>query len=90
MNFIVWIIIGGLAGWIAGMIMKNQSGLFMNIIIGVVGAFIGGWLFNILQIAPQGRIRRLIGYGYRRRGGTAVRLETGERALRHFCWSGIK
>ncbi|MEX0344089.1 MAG: GlsB/YeaQ/YmgE family stress response membrane protein [Rhizobiaceae bacterium] len=53
MNFIVWIIIGGLAGWIAGMIMKNQSGLFMNIIIGIVGAFVGGWLFDILQIAPQ-------------------------------------
>lgn len=53
MNLIVWIIIGGLAGWIAGTIMKNRSSLFMNVIIGVVGAFIGGWLFDILQIAPQ-------------------------------------
>ena len=53
MNLIVWIIIGGLAGRIAGTIMKNRSGLFMNVIIGVVGAFIGGWLFDILQIAPQ-------------------------------------
>lgn len=53
MGFIIWIIIGGLAGWIAGMIMKSSSGLFMNIIVGIVGAFIGGWLFDVLNIAPQ-------------------------------------
>ncbi len=53
MNFIIWIIIGGLAGWLAGIIMKDKSGLIMNIIIGIVGAFIGGWLFGVLGIAPQ-------------------------------------
>lgn len=53
MDIIIWIIIGGLAGWIAGMIMKSSSGLIMNIIVGIVGAFIGGWLFGVLGIAPQ-------------------------------------
>lgn len=52
MNFIFWIIIGGLAGWIASMIMKNESGLLMNIIVGIIGAFIGGWLFGQLGIDP--------------------------------------
>lgn len=53
MSFIFWIIIGGLAGWLAGVIMKDQSGLIMNIIIGIVGAFIGGWLFGVLGISPD-------------------------------------
>ncbi len=53
MNFIFWIIIGGLAGWLAGIIMKDSSGLIMNVIIGIVGAFIGGWLFGVLGISPQ-------------------------------------
>ncbi|WP_223477806.1 GlsB/YeaQ/YmgE family stress response membrane protein [Oricola indica] len=54
MGFIIWIIIGGLAGWLAGIVMKNQSGLLMNIVIGIIGAFVGGWLFNVLGIMPSG------------------------------------
>ena len=54
MGFIIWIIIGGLAGWLAGIIMKSQSSLLMNIVIGIVGAFIGGWLFGVLGIMPNG------------------------------------
>lgn len=54
MGFIVWIIIGGLAGWIAGMIMKDSKGLLMNIVVGIVGAFVGGWLFGVLGISPDG------------------------------------
>ena len=42
MSIIVWIIIGGLAGWVAGMIMKEQGSLVKNIIVGIVGALIGG------------------------------------------------
>ncbi|MEZ5811252.1 MAG: GlsB/YeaQ/YmgE family stress response membrane protein [Rhizobiaceae bacterium] len=53
MGFIAWIIIGGLAGWLAGIIMKDPSGLIMNIVIGIVGAFIGGWLFGVLGISPD-------------------------------------
>ena len=54
MGFILWIIIGGLAGWIAGMIMKDSKGLLMNIVVGVVGAFVGGGLFGVLGISPDG------------------------------------
>lgn len=49
-NIIVWIIIGGLAGWIASMIMGRdaQMGALANIVIGIIGAFIGGFLMNLL------------------------------------------
>jgi uncharacterized membrane protein YeaQ/YmgE (transglycosylase-associated protein family) len=46
MNFIIWLIIGGLIGWLASMVMKTnaQQGIFLNIIVGIIGAMIGGWL----------------------------------------------
>lgn len=45
-NFIIWLIVGGIIGWIASMIMRTnaQQGMFLNIIVGIVGSFIGGWL----------------------------------------------
>lgn len=50
MGFIGWIILGGLAGWIASIIMgKNaQMGLIANIVVGVIGALLGGFLFNLI------------------------------------------
>lgn len=48
MSIIVWIIIGGLAGWVAGLIMKTEGGLLRNVIVGIVGAFIGGLIMNII------------------------------------------
>ena len=46
------LIFGAVAGWIAGLIMKGRGfGLIGNIIIGIVGAFIGGWLFDVLKIS---------------------------------------
>ncbi|HUQ51682.1 MAG TPA: GlsB/YeaQ/YmgE family stress response membrane protein [Gammaproteobacteria bacterium] len=49
MTFIAWIVVGGLLGWVASMIMgtNDQQGKFLNIIVGIVGAFLGG-----LLIAP--------------------------------------
>ena len=49
-NFIIWIVIGGLIGWVASMIMKTdaQQGVFLNIVVGIVGAFLGGWLLSPL------------------------------------------
>jgi len=46
MSFISWIIVGGILGWIASMIMKTneQQGIILNIIVGIVGAFLGGLL----------------------------------------------
>ena len=48
MNFILWIIIGGLIGWVASMIMRTnaQQGLLLNIIVGVVGALVAGWIIS--------------------------------------------
>lgn len=45
MNFIIWLVVGGLIGWIASIIMKTnaQQGMFLNIVVGIVGAFLGGW-----------------------------------------------
>ena len=46
MNFIIWLIVGGIIGWIASLIMKTdaQQGLFLNIVVGIVGSLLGGWL----------------------------------------------
>ena len=46
MSFIIWIIIGGVLGWLASLVMKTdaQQGLLLNIIVGIVGALLGGWL----------------------------------------------
>jgi uncharacterized membrane protein YeaQ/YmgE (transglycosylase-associated protein family) len=46
MNFIIWLVVGGLLGWIASLIMRTdaQQGIGLNIVVGIVGAFIGGWL----------------------------------------------
>lgn len=44
MNFLTWIIVGGIIGWLASIVMKTnaQQGLFLNIVVGIVGAFLGG------------------------------------------------
>lgn len=50
MNFIIWIVVGGLAGWIASKIMGTdaQQGLLLNIVVGIVGAFLAGLLISPL------------------------------------------
>ena len=52
-NIILWIILGAAAGWIASIIMKRdaQMGALANIIVGIVGAVLGGFLFNTLGLA---------------------------------------
>jgi len=50
MGIILWIVFGGLAGWIASMIMgtDGQQGLILNIVVGIVGAVLGGWLMSLV------------------------------------------
>lgn len=50
MGIILWIIFGGVVGWIASLIMKTdaQQGVLLNIIVGVVGAVIGGWIMSAI------------------------------------------
>jgi uncharacterized membrane protein YeaQ/YmgE (transglycosylase-associated protein family) len=49
-NFIVWIVVGGILGWLASLIMSTdrQQGTLLNIIVGIVGAFLGGLLISPL------------------------------------------
>ena len=49
-NWLVVIIIGLLAGWIASMILNRHHGILVNLVIGLVGALIGSWLANMLHI----------------------------------------
>lgn len=53
MNILIWIIFGGIAGWIASLIMNTdgQQGIMLNIVVGIVGAVVGGWLMNTLGSA---------------------------------------
>jgi uncharacterized membrane protein YeaQ/YmgE (transglycosylase-associated protein family) len=48
MNFILWLIVGGLIGWIASKIMNTdaQQGIALNIVVGIVGALLAGWLIT--------------------------------------------
>ncbi len=45
MGLIIWLIIGGIVGWLAGIIMRDNQGVIMNIVVGIVGSFLGGLIF---------------------------------------------
>ena len=59
-GWIAAIIIGGLAGWIASGLMKTNTGLFLNIVLGIIGAAIASFLFGILGVSFGGWIGYLI------------------------------
>jgi len=48
MGIIIWLIVGGIIGWLASMVMRTdaQQGILLNIVVGIIGAFIGGLLFG--------------------------------------------
>lgn len=50
MNIIIWLIVGGIIGWVASLIMRTDGsqGIILNVIVGIVGAVIGGWLLSPL------------------------------------------
>lgn len=50
MSFIIWLVIGGLVGWLASVVMKTdaQQGIMLNIVVGIIGALLGGWLLSPL------------------------------------------
>lgn len=54
------IILGGLAGWIAEKIMKFDTGLLMNIVLGIVGAVVGNFLLGLIGIGLGGLVGQLI------------------------------
>lgn len=53
-NIIVWLILGGISGWIASKLTgkDKEMGIGMNILVGIIGAFIGGWLAGIFGLGP--------------------------------------
>ncbi|MDX1680503.1 MAG: GlsB/YeaQ/YmgE family stress response membrane protein [Akkermansiaceae bacterium] len=61
MDFIWFILIGALAGWLAGKITKGKGfGILGNILLGVVGAVLGGFLFSLLGLSSHGFIGSLV------------------------------
>ena len=54
-SLIAWIIVGGIAGWLASLVMKTnrRQGCLMDIIVGVIGGFVGGWLLTQLGVGGQ-------------------------------------
>lgn len=74
MGWIGAIIIGGLAGWIASRFMKSNTGIFVNIILGIIGAVVANFLFGLVGVTFSGLLGTLIAgcigaviliYGYR-------------------------
>ena len=50
MNIIIWLVVGGLIGWVASMVMRTngQQGMLLNVVVGVVGAVLAGWFLSPL------------------------------------------
>jgi uncharacterized membrane protein YeaQ/YmgE (transglycosylase-associated protein family) len=46
MSILLWIVLGAAAGWIAGLIMKSTHGVLEDILLGIIGAVVGGWIMN--------------------------------------------
>ena len=59
-GLIIFLLIGAVAGWLAGRIMHGGFGLLGDIVVGIIGAEIGGWLFALLGIAVGGLIGSII------------------------------
>jgi uncharacterized membrane protein YeaQ/YmgE (transglycosylase-associated protein family) len=51
-NFFLWLLFGALVGWLASLVMRTdaQQGILLNIVVGIVGAFLGGLVFNFMGI----------------------------------------
>jgi uncharacterized membrane protein YeaQ/YmgE (transglycosylase-associated protein family) len=62
MSWIISLIIGGVVGWLASIVMKTnaQMGLIANVLVGVVGSVLGFWIAGVLGIAPTGGILRFV------------------------------
>ncbi len=62
MGWIITLIIGGIVGWLASIVMKTnaQMGIIANIIIGVIGSFLGFWIAGLMGIAATGGFLRFV------------------------------
>ena len=50
MNLIVWLFVGGIIGWLASLVMRTDArqGVVLNVVVGIIGALLGGWLLSPL------------------------------------------
>ena len=48
MNIIIWLVVGGLIGWAASTLMRRPEGIVLNVVVGIIGAAIGGWFLSPL------------------------------------------
>ena len=56
-TLVIWLVIGGVAGWLAGVIVKGYGfGILGNIVVGIIGSFLGGWLLSYFGVAIGGGI----------------------------------
>ena len=62
MNFLIYLIVGGIAGWLASMLMKTdgQQGIILNVIVGIIGGFLGGLLLPMVGLGFGGTVGFLI------------------------------
>jgi uncharacterized membrane protein YeaQ/YmgE (transglycosylase-associated protein family) len=62
MNWIVTIVVGGIIGWLASLVMKTnaQMGIIANVVVGIVGSSLGFWLAGVLGLATYGAIAQWI------------------------------
>ena len=80
-SIIIWLIVGAIAGWLAGMVVKGGGfGLIGDIIVGIVGAVIAGWLLPRLGIEIGTRLRCRGHRRLHRRGDPAAHLRLVKRA----------
>ncbi len=62
MDLIITLIIGGVVGWLASIVMKTnaQMGMIANVLVGIVGSFVGSWAAGALGLAPTGGVVRFV------------------------------
>jgi uncharacterized membrane protein YeaQ/YmgE (transglycosylase-associated protein family) len=62
MGLIMNLIVGGIIGWLASLVMKtnNQMGVIANVVVGIVGSGLGGWIFSLLGLSAYGALGSLI------------------------------
>ena len=56
MNFLIYLIVGGIAGWLASIVMRRDGsqGIILNVIVGIIGGFLGGWLLPMVGFGMGG------------------------------------
>lgn len=61
MAILEWLVVGLVAGWLAGLVMKGSGyGVLADIVLGIVGGILGGWIFRIVGIWPGGLIGSIV------------------------------